>query len=139
MARRGASEIRRRVDQKLSSKGVGLLLGDQRRQIASSRVATDRYTRTVPPLLSAVLDDPGRHRRAVDHRGRRRMLGSESVVDRHHHTTHCGGEVPRDRGRLLGRAEHPAAAVEPDDDRMRASTNRSDHDTGHPGDPTMIH
>ncbi len=102
---------------------VAALLGQQgerRGHVAADRVAGDRDASRVEVLLRAVLGDPGGDGVGFLDRGGVPGLRREAVVREHHGCAGADRELADQPVVGVSVAEHPARAVDVDDDRQRA-------------------
>ena len=127
--REAAGHVGRRVDQQLEAgqgqTGLAGLVAQHGGEVAAGAVAADRDARRV----DAVVRRPGQHRLPHEHdivHGRgERMLRGQCVIDREHPAIRPGGQPAA--GPVVGveAADGPAAAVEPDQQRIGPSGSGS--------------
>ena len=115
-------EVAHRIDQDLERERraarVARAQRAHRREVAARAVAADGDPRRVAADLRRVRDRPVERGPAVVERRRKRMLGREPVVDRHHDRARRVRELASDPVELLDVPDDPTAAVQHDEDRQ---------------------
>ena len=111
------------IDQKLKhQRRAAAIAGIQRdhgREIAAGAVAADRQAAGIDAEAGRVGCDPARGRDGVVDGGRELVLGRQPVIDRNDDAARGVGERAADLVVALQVADHPAAAVEEDQGRLR--------------------
>ena len=110
-----AAGVGDRVDEKLEAEGDRARLRHDRREVRPGRVPADREPLGVAAERLGVRARPRGRREGVLEAGRERMLGRQPVVDREYGVATLVGERPREVVVRLEVAEHPAAAVQEDE------------------------
>ena len=99
-------------------------MADDGCQVAARRIATDGKSIRVDAERDGVLVRPLRRLDAVVEPRRERVLRREPVADAEHGVTGAVGQRPTDVVVAVDVAEHPAAAVEPDEQPGRRQRRR---------------
>ena len=97
-------------------------LGDRGRHSPAGAGPDHRYPVGIDCQLGGIFTHPSQHRQAVVEPGRKRVLRSQPVVGRHHHSTEISGKTRGTRRLELGRPDDVSAAVQPQHPRRGRGT-----------------